>query len=135
MKDFIVVNGKTLKPGMYLRVDHMDDKNGEDWQATLCNGKIGVIKKIDDMGTIFGSWDGLGVIPEVDIFTVSDNLNDLLNEANVSTAQKLNNALDWIDEHCVCDEDYEYALEKIGYPKSVISALMKQAGRSSKNEK
>ena len=33
-------------------------------------GREGVIKSIDDMGTLHGTWGGLGVVPEYDDFEV-----------------------------------------------------------------
>ena len=32
------------------------------------SGRIGVVKFIDDMGQLHGSWGGLAVIPEEDFF-------------------------------------------------------------------
>ena len=56
-------------------------------------GKTGIIKHIDDMGQLHGTWGGLAIIPEEDIFevvdTVSDTVNDTVNEAmytNISSS-------------------------------------------------
>ena len=42
------------------------DMNGEPQYA----GKEGIVKRIDDMGQIHGSWGGCALIPECDIFRV-----------------------------------------------------------------
>lgn len=51
------------KVGMKIRIDYM---NGE----PNYNGKIGVIRSIDDLGQLHGSWGGLAVIPGTDEFTI-----------------------------------------------------------------
>lgn len=34
------------------------------------SGKSGIIKSIDSMGQLFGTWGGLAVIPEEDVFKI-----------------------------------------------------------------
>lgn len=34
------------------------------------SGRVGVVKSIDDMGQLHGTWGGLAVIPEEDSFEV-----------------------------------------------------------------
>ena len=41
------------------------------------SGRIGVVKHVDDMNNLHGTWGGLAVIPEVDDFQVlEDNKNE-----------------------------------------------------------
>ena len=58
-------NIKNYKVGDRIRIVRMDDKNGEDWQARLYNGREGEITYIGG-GQMHGTWGGLAVIPELD---------------------------------------------------------------------
>lgn len=49
--------------GDIIRIDYME---GEP-QYT---GRIGVIKSIDDIGQLHGTWGGLAIIPDTDKYTV-----------------------------------------------------------------
>ena len=42
----------------------------EDVRANDYNGKEGVVKYIDSIGQLHGTWGGLAVIPECDTFVV-----------------------------------------------------------------
>ena len=48
--------------GSIVRIIHL---SGEDNQY---DGKVGVVTKIDSLGQLHGSWGGLAIIPEEDIF-------------------------------------------------------------------
>ena len=48
----------------------MDDDNGKDLRAREYNGREGVIELIDSIGQLHGTWGGLAVNPQVDIFDV-----------------------------------------------------------------
>lgn len=52
-----------IKVGDKIRIDNM---NGE---LIYC-GRVGVVRMIDDMGQLHGSWGGLAVIPGEDNFTI-----------------------------------------------------------------
>jgi hypothetical protein len=39
------------------------------------SGREGVIKHIDDMGQLHGTWGGLAVVPETDSYEVINELN------------------------------------------------------------
>lgn len=39
------------------------------------DGKLGVIKSIDDVGQLHGTWGFLAVVPEVDSYIVVSHLN------------------------------------------------------------
>lgn len=53
-----------MKIGDRIRIIHL---SGED---NTYDGKEGVIKRIDDMGQLHGSWGGLAVIPKEDQFEI-----------------------------------------------------------------
>ena len=61
------------KVGDKSRILRMDDANGTDYQASMMNGKEGVIEFIDDSGQLHGTWGGLAVIPGLDVFEVIEN--------------------------------------------------------------
>lgn len=52
-----------VKVGDKIRIEYM---SGE---PNYC-GREGVVRAIDDMGQLHGSWGGLAVIPGEDIFTI-----------------------------------------------------------------
>lgn len=52
-----------VKIGDIIRIEYME---GEP-QYT---GREGVVKSIDDMGQLHGSWGGLAIVPSTDIFTI-----------------------------------------------------------------
>lgn len=51
------------KVGMKIRIDYMDGESNY-------SGRTGVIRLIDDLGQLHGSWGGLAVIPGTDEFTI-----------------------------------------------------------------
>lgn len=53
-----------IKVGDRIRIVSLEDK----YTRENYNGREGVVKFIDDMGTMFGTWGSLGVIPEIDEF-------------------------------------------------------------------
>ena len=55
-----------MKTGDKIRIIHMDDANGKDYQAQVMNGKVVTIKFIDDIGQIHLEESGLALIPGVD---------------------------------------------------------------------
>ena len=52
--------------GQKIRIIRMDDNNGKDVQANEYNGKVGIIRLVDGIGQLHGSWGGLAVNPEID---------------------------------------------------------------------
>ena len=68
MTNEITVNGVTYRIGDTIKILNMDNNEGKDTQADDYNGRTGEIKFIDDLGTLFGSWGSLGVIPDLDAF-------------------------------------------------------------------
>lgn len=44
------------------------------------DGKSGIIKTIDSMGQLHGTWSSLAVIPEQDIFKIIKKEKDIYNE-------------------------------------------------------
>lgn len=59
-----------VKKGDKIKIIHMDDASGKDWQATRMNGTVAIVSFIDDAGQIHLEGYGLAVIPEVDDFIV-----------------------------------------------------------------
>ena len=57
-----------MKVGDKIKIIKVDDSEGYDYQATLLNGKEGIIEHIDSLGQLHGSWGGLAIIPGVDDF-------------------------------------------------------------------
>ena len=54
-------------PGTWIRLIHMDDKQAPP------NGTLGIVKWVDDAGTIHMKWNtesSLGLIPEKDEFEI-----------------------------------------------------------------
>ena len=54
------------KVGQKIRIIRMDDNNGKDVQAHEYNGKVGIIRLIDDIGQLHLEGGGLAVNPEID---------------------------------------------------------------------
>ena len=54
------------KVGQKIRIIHMDDNNGKDMQAHEYNGRVGIIRLIDDIGQLHLEGGGLAVNPEID---------------------------------------------------------------------
>lgn len=52
-----------VKVGDKIRILHMDGEMNYD-------GAEGVVRRIDDMGQLHGTWGGLAVIPDLDSFEV-----------------------------------------------------------------
>lgn len=55
-----------VKVGTKIRIEYMAG------EPNYC-GREGIIKSIDDIGQLHGTWGGLAVIPGEDIFTVLEN--------------------------------------------------------------
>lgn len=49
--------------GDKIRITYMQGEPQE-------KGKEGTVKKIDDMGQLHGTWSGLALIPDVDVFEI-----------------------------------------------------------------
>ena len=60
------------KVGQKIRIIRMDDNNGKDVQAHAYNGKVGIIKHIDSIGQLHGTWSCFGVNPEIDEIEIID---------------------------------------------------------------
>jgi len=54
------------KVGDKIRIIYMDDE----LSGRRYNGKEGVIEYIDSMGQLHGTWGGLAIIPEIDMFEI-----------------------------------------------------------------
>lgn len=54
---------KSIKVGNKIHIIHMSGEPHYD-------GREGVVRHIDDMGTLFGTWGGLGIVPDEDSFTI-----------------------------------------------------------------
>lgn len=52
-----------VKVGDTIRIEYMDG------EPQYC-GREGVVKSIDDIGQLHGTWGGLAVVPGTDIFTI-----------------------------------------------------------------
>jgi len=52
-----------VKVGDTIRIEYMDG------EPQYC-GREGVVKSIDDMGQLYGTWGGLAVVPGTDDFTI-----------------------------------------------------------------
>lgn len=52
--------------GMRVRINWMEDE-------PRYEGKTGIIKSIDSLGQLHGTWGGLALIPGVDNFTILKN--------------------------------------------------------------
>lgn len=51
-----------------IRIIRMDDNGGRDTQASMYNGREGVVTYVDGLGQLHGTWGGLALIPELDEF-------------------------------------------------------------------
>lgn len=65
-----MANTNKVNIGDTIRIIRMDDQGGKDPQAASYSGKEGVVRHIDSIGQIFGTWGGLALIPGVDEFEV-----------------------------------------------------------------
>ena len=54
-----------VKVGDKIHIISMEDVRANDY-----NGKEGIVKYIDSIGQLHGTWGGLAVIPECDTFVV-----------------------------------------------------------------
>lgn len=59
-----------VKIGDTIRIVRLNDDGGKDFQAKMYNGRSGVVKYIDSLGQLHGTWGGLAVIPGVDEFEI-----------------------------------------------------------------
>ena len=59
-----------MKKGDRVKVIRMDDKGGNDWQATQMNGVIAEIDYIDSIGQVHLKGFGLALIPGIDDFII-----------------------------------------------------------------
>lgn len=59
-----------MKAGDKVKIIHMDDTGGKDWQAARMNGVIGTIDYIDDAGQVHLKGHGLALIPGLDEFEI-----------------------------------------------------------------
>ncbi len=69
MRENIVNLKKMYPPGTRIRLIHMDDNDPH----PVPDGTTGVVSYVDDAGIIHMIWDNgssLGLIPDVDLFTV-----------------------------------------------------------------
>ena len=70
MKSVIDTPMGRVTPGMRIKILEMFDNHGLDERAREYNGRIGDITMIDDAGQLFGTWGGLAVLPDKDVFIV-----------------------------------------------------------------
>lgn len=59
-----------MKAGDKIKIIHMDDAGGKDWQASKMNGVIAEVSFIDSIGQVHLKGYGLALIPGVDDFIV-----------------------------------------------------------------
>lgn len=59
--------------GDVVRIIHVDDQGGKDYQASRLNGKSGMIEHIDDAGQLHGTWGSIALIPELDEIEIVNN--------------------------------------------------------------
>lgn len=60
----------SVKVGDRIRIIHMDDNGGKDERVWAYDGAEGLVKFIDSIGQLHGTWGGLAVNPEIDVFEV-----------------------------------------------------------------
>lgn len=58
----------SVKVGDKIRIINMEDVRANDY-----NGKEGIVKHIDSIGQLHGTWGGLAVIPECDTIVVIES--------------------------------------------------------------
>jgi len=58
------------KVGDKIRIIALDDANGTDWQAREYTGREGIIEEINEAGYMYGTWGGLGILPDIDEFEI-----------------------------------------------------------------
>lgn len=56
-------NNPKVKVGDTIKIVVMQDPYSPDY-----SGKIGTVQYIDDAGQLYGTWGGLAVIPEIDLY-------------------------------------------------------------------
>ena len=56
--------------GDRIRIVRMDDDGGRDAHAGDYDGRVGIVKHIDSLGQLHGSWGGLAVIPGADEYEI-----------------------------------------------------------------
>ena len=69
MRENVANLKKMYPPGTRIRLIHM----GDDEPTPVPDGTTGIVSYVDDIGTIHMTWDNgssLGLIPDVDLFTV-----------------------------------------------------------------
>lgn len=59
-----------MKAGDKIRIIHMNDSSGKDWQASMMNGVEAIISFIDDAGQLHLEGYGLAIIPGIDDFII-----------------------------------------------------------------
>ena len=60
----------SVKVGDRIRIIQMDDNGGKDEQVWAYDGAEGLVKSIDSIGQLHGTWGGLAVNPKIDVFEV-----------------------------------------------------------------
>lgn len=55
---------KTPQPGDRIRILHLSGENAD------YDGREGVVRSIDGIGQLHGTWGGLAIIPEEDSFEI-----------------------------------------------------------------
>lgn len=59
-------NNPAVKVGDKIRITRLDDP----YTRNRYDNRVGTITHIDDIGTIFGTWGGLGLIPTEDEYEI-----------------------------------------------------------------
>lgn len=67
------------------------------------NGKEGFIEFIDDIGQLHGTWGGLALNPDVDVFVKLEGLSE---EVNKQTLEQFENKLLKIKTCCICGKAF-----------------------------
>lgn len=79
-KEYVEIGSRRIAVGDRIEIRWADDSNGKDWQAREMVGRIGTVEKIDDNGSLWGTWGGLAVIPTLDDYVVFSRNNQLIFE-------------------------------------------------------